>query len=81
MFFFSVFSRMFFRPEEYTCRSERIDNAVILEMEQIDVRDKDDRFAPFLFDRVVEITVYLDFHFPGAVRTFRLNTDRQVLLP
>ncbi len=59
--------------------SKRVDNTLILELEQIDIRHEDNRLATFLFHGIGQIAVNLDFHRSGTVSTFRVDDNPESL--
>ena len=72
---------MFFRPEEDTLVSERIDDAFGFKLKQIYVRYKDDRLAAFLLHAELQLAVDHDFHGLSAMNAFSIDDNRNVFLP
>ena len=77
----AIRSGVFFRPEENTHPSERVDDAGVIELEQIHIRYEYDRFLRGVLHLVVEFAVDFDFHGFGTMSAFGANGYRQVFIP
>ncbi len=77
--FFSVFSCMFFRPEEDGLLSKRIDDAFVLEGQKIHVGNENQRIET-TFDRVLEVAVDRELHRLLAVCAFGPERDHKLFV-
>ena len=74
--------RVFFRPEEDRLFSERVDDALVIQVQEIHIRHEYDRLGSSLsLTVIVEIAVYRQLHRRFAVGAFGPDRDRELLVP